>query len=148
MSPLGTKIVLWKEEYSPNAYVDQMGVSQLGYIVYDEFLVTIVEVKQVRGRWGNSFYEGWKAVTENGDEFTCNWEIFPDDSMTPTYYWDARNDNGVLWRPVDAIQAHNFFPHVDIYGNKKLPMMSKVCEKHSDALHLESDVCWKCVVGT
>ena len=52
MPSLGTKIVLWKEEYSPKAYVDQMGVSQPGYIVYDEFLVTIVEVKQVRGCWG------------------------------------------------------------------------------------------------
>lgn len=147
MSIIGTKIVLWKEEFSLSAYVDQMGVAQKGYIVTEEYPVTIIETKKVKGMWGNSEYDGWKAITEDGRVFTCNWDSFPDDSMTPTYYWDVvKENNGELWQPVDAIQSVRYFPCVDVNGNRKMPVNSKTCEKHNE-VYLLSENCWKCQHG-
>jgi hypothetical protein len=141
---IGDKVILWKEEFSQRAYKDQFNKYHEGYIILDEFIAIISEIKKVKGMFGNGEHEGWKAITNNGEEFTCNWNIFPDDSMTPTYYWDIVKDNTGLWRPTDAIQASNTgYIFVDIDGNKKIPMGAKICNKHEyDVTYL--DECWRC----
>ena len=138
---IGKTIVLWKEEFSNRAYQDQMGIWQGGYVVKNEYVVTIIETQKVRGMWGNSEYDGWKAITNDGQVFTCNWNNFPDDSIAPTYYWDVVNSNGELWMPVDAIQAARVYPHVDENGDKKFPIGSSECRKHN-VLFLNK--CWYC----
>lgn len=115
------KVVLWDTRYEENAYKDQFGFSHPGYIVDNEFIVTIVDEQYVGGMFGDGIYEGWKAVTNDGMVFTCNWNIFPNDSATPTYYWDARRDGEHIWKPVDAHQASKFMPHFDKDGNLKVP---------------------------
>jgi hypothetical protein len=140
---IGETFVLWKEEFSNKAYRDQMGIWQSGYVVRKEYVVTIIETKKVRGMWGSDEYDGWKAISEEGFVFTCNWDVFPDDSPTPSYYWDGVDDGiGGYWRPVDAIQASQMFPHVDALGNKVIPAGAKICEKHG-VLFLD-ECCWHC----
>jgi len=137
---IGTQFVLWKEEYSNAAYKDQLGKDHDGYIVLEEFVVTVTEVKTVPGTWSREPYEGWKAVTEDGKEFTCNFTSFPDDSMTPTYFWDTVVDEDV-WQPVNAEQAFEFYIHVDKEGNRKIPIGHSVCAKHNIAF---TKTCWRC----
>lgn len=139
---IGQKFVLWREDFSREAYIDQMGIAHSGYIVTEEFEVIITEVRPVKNMWGDGMSTGWKGETKDGKVFTCNWHSFPDDSMTPTYYWDCIKDESGLWRPVDAEQAVNdHYVHVDPEGNQKLPVGSTVCEKHK-VVYL--DQCWKC----
>lgn len=139
---IGTKLVLWKREFSRQAYLDQMGVWQSAYVVKKEYVVTIIETKKVKGAWGKGLYDGWKATTEDGKEFTCNWNVFPDDSITPSYFWDAvEDDDGKFWQPVDAIQACEIHLHVDEIGERKFPVNSLRCSKHNTVF---LDTCWRC----
>jgi len=141
---IGTKIALWQENFSSNAYSDQLGVSHSGYVVTKEFVVTITEEQETKGMWSNGIYRGWKAVDENGKIFTCNWNRFPDDSMTPTFYWDTMEDEDGVWQPVDGVQAYSYGIHVDENGNRKKPAGSKLCDLHN-VLYIEE--CWKCESG-
>jgi hypothetical protein len=143
MTRIGEKVILWKEQYSGKAYTDQLGITHDGYIVPEEYIVTIVEEKPVRAMWGQETYMGYRALTDDGKEFTLNWSSFPDDSMTPTYYWNGTyNNSEEPWMPVDALQASNsHIPHVDEHGNKKIPVGAKQCEKHNEVY---LDQCWKC----
>ena len=131
---IGRKLVLWREEYRSNAYTDQAGVSQGGYVVLEQIPVTITETRKVPGMWGGpeKKYEGWKAIADHtGEEFTCNWFSFPDDSMTPAYYWDARTDSRGTWQPVDACQAFNHgYAHVNEDGTRCNPIGATICSKH------------------
>jgi hypothetical protein len=87
MNNLGRKLTLLRTKFSHKAYRDQLGIFQTGYIVLESYNVKIIEIKAVPGLWDTKHqYEGWKAVTDNGKEFTCNWNTFPDDSITPTFY--------------------------------------------------------------
>jgi len=141
-SMVGTKVILWQEDYSSNAYSDQFGIQHSGDVVTKEFTVTITEERDVKGTWAGETHKGWKGIDENGKIFTCNWNHFPDDSMTPSYYWDIIEDEDGVWQPVDAIQAYSHGIHVDENGNIKRPDGSRLCVKHN-VLHL-GDECWKC----
>ena len=142
MTKAGDKFILWREKYSLNAYRDQFDKSHKGYIVLEEFIVTVIETKNVKGMWRSDTYQGLKATTEDGKPFTCNWNSFPDDSMTPTYYWDVLEDENDIWQPVDAIQALNHgYIHVDKTGNQKIPFGVSVCNKHKVFYDI---TCWKC----
>jgi hypothetical protein len=105
VSEIGRKYILWRAEYSSAAYIDQMSIKHDGYIVLEEIPVTVVGVRPVNAMWGKETYYGWKALAENGEEFFCNWNVFPNDSMFPTFYWDARRDVRGLWQPIDAYQV-------------------------------------------
>ena len=120
MSNLGRKLTLLRTRFSISAYRDQMGVSHSAYVVLEAYPVEIIETRQVKGMWGGGEYEGWKAVTKDGKVFTCNWESFPDDSITPTFYWNGIKDENGLWQPEDAEQAlaYGAAPYVDVFGNK------------------------------
>lgn len=142
-SQIGRKVVLWDEQYRKNAYIDQLGISHNAFVVLREFVVRIIEEREVKNVWGSGMSTGWKAITEDGRVFTCNWNSFPDDSMTPTYYWDAINEDGYIWNPVDAVQACSIMPHVDEKGNRAIPIGSTTCQKHN-ILHLDNEQCWKC----
>jgi hypothetical protein len=141
---IGKSFVLWKEEFSLTAYTDQLGIAHHGYVVMEEFEVTITEERDVKGMWGAEIFKGWKGIDKNGKIFTCNWYSFPDDSMTPTYYWDVINDGSGPWVPVDAIQASAHCAYVDKNGNKKIPIGSSICENHKT---IYMDKCWKCEVN-
>jgi len=141
-SIIGKKFILWREEYSLNAYKDQFDKSHKGYIVLDEFVVTVIETKDVRGMFGTEMYQGLKASTEDGKNFTRNWHSFPDDAMTPNYYWNVIEDENGIWQPVDAIQALNTgYIHVDKKGDQKIPFGVFVCDKHNV---FYDTTCWKC----
>ena len=120
MSNLGRKLTLLRTKFSMSAYQDQMGIRHSGYIVLEAYPVEIIETRQVKGMWGGGEYEGWKAITEDGKVFTCNWESFPDDSITPAFYWNGIKDENGLWQPEDAEQAlaYGAAPYVDEFGNK------------------------------
>ena len=141
-SRVGEKLVLWRTEFSLSAYKDQFGIPHKGYVVLEEHEVTIVEEREVPCMWDrNETDYGYRATNSNGKEFTCNWESFPDDSTTPMYYWniEQKNENWFQW--VDAIQACNYFLHVDKDGSRKYPINSTLCNKHNIAYF---DYCWKC----
>jgi hypothetical protein len=93
---IGKKFVLWRTEFRGNGYKDQLGISHKAYVVLEQIPVTITEVKKVPDMWSDKQYEGWKAVSETGEEFTCNWNSFPSDSMTPTYFWKLVKTHGVF----------------------------------------------------
>jgi hypothetical protein len=143
-SRVGEKLVLWKENFSSSAYKDQMGIFHNGYIIEKEYQITIVEERIVKGVWGGGEYYGYRALTDDGLEFTLNWSNFPDDSMSPEHYWDATyTDSKEPWKPVDAIKASNspFGVCVDEKGMRKIPTGASVCEKHNE---IYSGDCWKC----
>lgn len=143
MDIIGRKFVLWHTKMDLKAYKDQMGIYHSGYIVLEEFIVTIVETKKVPNMWGGGFSDGWRALTEMGREFTCNWHSYPDDSITPTYYWDVvKEDDGSLWTPEDAKQAYGHgYPYVRPDGSRAIPEGMQVCSEHDIAYF---DECWKC----
>ena len=94
--------------------------------------------------FGTEMYQGLRASTEDGKIFTRNWNSFPDDSMTPTHYWDALEDENGVWMPVDAIQALNTgYVYVDKTGNQEIPIGVSVCDKHKYTVFYDT-TCWKC----
>lgn len=141
---LGQKYVLWRSEYKRDAYIDQFEHQHAGYLVLEQIVVTVSEIcNTVKDMWtGLNNCTGWKAVSESGEVFTCNWEVYPSDSMTPTYYWDVREDARGLWQPEDACQAWDMYPHVDANGQKIMPIGTIICDKH----HIASidEPCWRC----
>ena len=138
MSRIGKKYILWRVEYRLDAYRDHLERAHEGFVVLEEIPVTVIELKEVRGMWSNDTYTGYKAVSEDGEEFTCNWGSFPDDSMTPTFYWDGRKDYRGTWVPEDAFQRVNMkiFPCVTETGERAIPTGALYCEKH-DHYYLE-----------
>src|SRR3954463_2736560 len=105
VSRIGWKFVLWKTYYSSEAYRDQLGIAHSGYEVTDEIPVVVIEerfdVPSMFGPEKNN--HGWKAKAENGGRlFYCNWTSYPDDSLTPTYYWEVKVEGAEFWQPEDA----------------------------------------------
>lgn len=147
MSKVGREYVLWHCEYRSSAYIDQMGRGHDGYVVLEQIPVTVNEVKQVPNTWGKGTSPGWKALAKDGREFTCNWEHFPDDSSTPSYFWDGYRHGNELWQPVDAVQAYGFgLAHVTPEGERAIPEGATICEKHNTAFLL-GDYCFRCNRG-
>jgi hypothetical protein len=147
-SSLNRKLVLWYAHYDSAAYTDQMGVPRQGYVVTHEAPVTIVEVRQVPGMWGSKEkYEGWRAQDAEGKNYYCNWHSFPDDSMTPAYYWDTPDWGDDMMRWIDAEQAYSMHvaPHVRPNHTKAVPVGAVVCEKH-DTARLPPLKCWRCEI--
>lgn len=115
-----------------------------GYIVRHELIVKVVEVRvNVPGIYASDRANvGLRAVTANYDtlEFTQNWNIFPDDSMSPTYYWDITKYLGVLWQPEDAERAYNSrISHVRLDGTRAIPKGVAICPKHDYAYYPQAD---------
>lgn len=123
-----------------------------GYIVRHEVVVKVVEVRvNVPGMYGTDRGNlGLRAVTTRYDalEFTQNWTIFPDDSMSPTYYWDTCEYMGKLWQPEDAERAYNSrIPHVRVDGIRAVPNSDiHICPKHDYAYYPQADGygCMRC----
>ncbi len=93
--------------------------------------------------------EGWKAMTDDGEFFTCNWDVFPDESMNPTFHWYSveRDSDDGPWTPVDACQAVNMGMdvHVTPEGEPAIPVGATLCEKHNQ-VYLEGDDCFECAM--
>lgn len=145
---IGRKLVLWRREYKRDAYEDQFGLLHEGWIVLEQIPITITEVRNdVPAMFGETFHQGLKAISKNGEVFTCNWDVYPDDTMTPTFYWDCRKDERGLWTPEDGVQAYNFKWVISITpdGKKAVPLGAKVCKKH-DYAYLKEFGCYLCKV--
>lgn len=58
-------------------------------------IIEIIETKDVPDMWCNKTHKnhGWKAKSEDGRYFFCNWSSFPSDSMTPAWIWYEANEN-------------------------------------------------------
>lgn len=137
VSRLGWRFILWKTYYKQDAYTDQLGIAHSGYEVTDEIPVVIIEERfDVPSMFGPEINNhGWKARAENGGRiFSCNWEQYPDDSMTPTYYWDCKAEGAEFWQPEDAVQAFNMkhIPHVRPDGTRAVPAGVEHCEEHDE----------------
>lgn len=148
---IGAQYILIETDYSAEAYRDQFDLPQEGYVVKREIRVTVTEVRtDVPGLWGREKnYHGWKAMDAHGKVYTCNWKSFPDDSMTPTYYWDVMKDfvdgETYYWRPEDALQAVNSFPHVWPDGRPYIPFGMKKCPTHKYYYDPDEEFgCWRC----
>lgn len=130
-SQIGRRLLLWRAEYRTG-----------GYVVLEQIPVTITEVRSVRGIWGGGEHEGWKAVARDGREFFCNWKSYPDDSLSPTYWWSHTDSLGNYVRLTDACQAYGLIPHSFPSGRKASPRGAKICKLHNRAM---IDVgCWRC----
>src|SRR5947209_5283654 len=131
---IGATFVLWRTEYRTSAYTDQFDRRHGGYVVVDEDTVTVTEVLEVPGMWEpREKYYGLRASGESGRKYSLNAHRYPDDSPTPTYYWDpVEGGDGVVFRPVDAVQAYNLRAdvHVDEEGKGIQPAGTEKCEKH------------------
>ena len=143
---IGRKFVLWREDYRRDTYKDQFGRSHRGYVILKEAIVTVIEEKQISYMWSRGNGIGLRAVTEDGVEYTRNWHSYPDDSMTPTYYWDVvEQETDVLWEPVDAYQAYNL--KVSVYvkedDTKAIPSGAQICDTHDRAFQ-EGNKCVNC----
>ena len=131
---IGQKVVLWRCEYTADAYADQFGIKHSAYVVLEEYEVEIIETKEVRGMFGSGKYEGWRAVhRETGKVFYCNWDSFPDDSSTPCWQWTGVPDGeGGYWFPVDALQHMGYTGGVVLRdGEQATPINSEKCELHN-----------------
>jgi hypothetical protein len=155
MTKIGDKFTLWRTERKQNAYTDQYGISHVGYVVEEEVIVTVINVRHdVPGMFGSDVHTGWKAKSESGEELLCNWDQFPDDSHTPTYYWwaSSRMNRPHQLRLEDAVQSINFnytmnTPVLD--KNGELYKLSghhiDYCIEHSLAYYTNDETsCWKC----
>ncbi len=146
-SVIGRKIVLWKLDHRIDAYTDQMGISHPGAVVLEEIPVTIIQTKNVPGNYSKKDHTmaGWKAVSERGEEFVCNWDHYPEDSYNPTYSWTGRG-NRRLELFVDACQAYNMkvVPVATRGGIKAVPTGAHICEKHDKVYVDESIGCFLC----
>jgi hypothetical protein len=78
-----------------------------------------------------------------------HWNIFPDDSMIPNFYWDAREDDRGVWQPEDGVQAHNWFiPYVTPDGQKAIPLEATICPLHNYAYYeWEGLGCFECLLA-
>lgn len=150
MTKVGDIYTLWTTKYSREAYNDQMGRSHSGYFVREQIIVTVHQVKHdVIDMWtGERRHTGLLAYNDCDEEFKCNWEVFPSDSMTPTYYWQAVRRNGDLVQPVDSVQAYNGGFSVYAFDNKKaLPIGNHVkhCTKHDKVYYTWTTIgCFNC----
>jgi hypothetical protein len=139
---IGNKYILWIYKHQLDAYKDQFGISHGTDVVLEEFHVTVVEEKEVRGMFGDGTYTGIKARTDDGENvFTRHWNSFPDDAAMPNYFWDTTKYKEKPDRPVDALLAVNLFLFVDANGERKIPVGVSLCEKHGEYF---LSTCWKC----
>ena len=154
MSKVGNKFILWRAHYSLEAYTDQFRKKHPGYIVYDEYHVTVTEThNHSKCMWTDkSDYPGTRAVTDDGIVFTQHWEYFPSDSYSPSYYWDGVKDvAGNLWQPVDALQAYNKQsggPFIS-QGEKARPHHTELdyCQEHDQLFfQQQGQKCFQCVL--
>lgn len=155
---MGNKYTLWIAKYSLEAYVDQMGKKQNGYIVQEQVIVTVTEVRtDVRDMWTDEKrHKGIRAISDTGELFQCNWNVFPSDSMSPTFYWDAINfRNGERVQAIDAVQAYNSGISVYVYKNEKVkPVGNHIdyCVEHDKVYYVQGSErrfeCWDCFMDT
>lgn len=145
---IGDKVVLWKVRYTSNAYKDPFTkIYQFGYIVEKEYIVTVKETKIIYGMWDKHCrYIGYRAtIDENLDEFYLNWESFPDDSSTPTFYWYQK---GIKFSElVDACQAYNLggTAYVTLDGKVAIPSTpAQICPMHDRAFIPNNNKCFDC----
>jgi hypothetical protein len=114
----------------------------------DEFVViTIVEVKQVPNTWSKGTNEGWRATDKNGKEYFCNWESFPDDSSSPSWSWNSRNEQGKFEEWFDVLQGlRDYVEYCPVFLND--PEISKIIDWCPDHLCLfdknSTNGCFKC----
>ena len=107
----------------------------------DRFMmVTIAETREVPGTWDQSkTHPGWRAIGENNKSFYCNWEVFPDDSMTPAWSW--ADEEGKAWYDVcqGIYQPIPFKPwFVDRYY-----AVIHYCEKHRRLDYFRDSEAWR-----
>ena len=125
----------------------------------DKFvIVKVIEERDVRGTWGGGQYTGHKAEATwsshkeyPGHIFICNWETFPDDSMSPMWTWydrtrydEPRNEGQVDFDWYDITQGlHDIIPDIPkcLRWYEKL----KICFDHNH-LYLDEE-CFSCKYG-
>lgn len=152
MVEVGNKFTLWIERYDLEAYTDQMGLKHPGYTIDEIVVVEVCEIrKDVPCMWTDKKdYTGWRAISQSGELFQNNWNVFPSDSFSPTYYWDAITiRDGKRVQPVDAIQAYkSSTPHLLVESDvRAIPTGSHVlsCKKHNEFWYdWQHDSCMKC----
>ena len=113
---VGDKVLLHTEAFPDTDYAKE-----------DIFIPVIVtEIREdVPNMWsGEKNCRGWKAKgLEDGREYSCNWNSFPSDSMTPRWQWDIDLEYGMLY---DIAYVHPPFKPAFV---EKYDFL-KYCDKH------------------
>ncbi len=129
-SKVGSRVVLWKYDYSDEAYIDHFGRKHDGWVVFEEIVVTIEEERTVPGERGISEYtQGYRAVAEDGREFTHDWEHGGDGD-----HWRiSSGDDDYTYADVCRIYRpkHRIFATPE--GQPAKPANALVCEEHGSA---------------
>jgi hypothetical protein len=106
---IGETIRLWKTHYIRNGYVDQFNVAHEAHIIDSEVDVRIVESKIVKGMWAGNDHLGYRAEDDAGKSYYCNWNSFPDDSMTPMWHWWCDKE---LWEDAEIDAKYTGAPYL------------------------------------
>lgn len=136
---IGDKLILHKTDFPQHATKDP-----------DVFVaVEIVEVKKVPNCFGKGFGDGLKARDAQGNEYTCCWEHFPDDSMSPYWMWwlVAKKE---IWYDVAYVSHLATLPKKPIWlERKELAAIMDFCEKHGEIFYKNNgwNGCFKCHCG-
>ena len=103
-------------------------------------MVTISETRKVPGSWQpDKKYEGWKAISEDGKTYFCNWEVFPDNSMTPAWAWT--DEDGEVW--YDVCQGiHEPIPFKPWFVYRYYAIIH-YCERHRRLDYINRSESWR-----
>lgn len=142
------KVVLWKTQFSREAYSDQCGHYHEGYIVLEEITAEIIGSHVVPGDYSaetQPYQIGYQARSEDGRIFECNWEYWPETSSTPYWSWYETDQ----WRTKIIGEWYNA---ADCAGLKRTPYVENnelkipplpYCKKHM-VCYNEGAGCYKC----
>lgn len=145
---IGDKLVLVHWKFSPTAYTDQMGIAQPGIIAEKVYDVEVVATQKSKGNYGGKMHDGYKAVTTDGREFTCQWESFDDASMSAYSNWNepaAANGRINEWLLHEAtnLMESSYRPLVAKDGKPFTHPRILRCEKHRTC-HYTDEMCFMC----
>lgn len=147
------KVVLWRAEFRTNAYVDQCGLFHDGYVVLEEIEVKIIDSVMVKGDYSGEVHPhqiGYRARTEDGRLFECNWEDWPDTcTINPYWLWyelDANRTEIVeQWYNAEAVAGRRGHPYVQD-NQLKIPPLP-YCEAHMMCYNKDDGLgCYRCEI--
>lgn len=135
-SMVGRKFTLWRTEVrsKDSAYKDQFGIPHRGFVVLEEIQVEMVSERTE----GETVF--WTAFAPDGRAFLAQ--------RGDGIYWQPRQEECGVWRPVDACRAYNLdlgMPYCNPEGEKIFPTGAEKCEIHDQAFIADDSVgCFDC----
>ena len=126
---MGKQFVLWAGDFSDEAYRDQYGTRHRGFIITQEVLVTVIELRMVPGDYSEKWHYGLKAKGDDGNEYLCHWDTFPECSSNPGFFWESAHTKAP-WEWHDANYLFRSERCANPDGTVAVPKGWKQCTKH------------------